>query len=119
MEISQYSGLPNLYFDTASTMYTEAMSYRSTFPPPTFGTLYPVDADWEAYQERELTTFQARQSYNTGLRASELAEIERRRRVEQEEAAAMEREMLDVDGLNLNLNSSFTDYFTGQPDDTV
>ncbi|MCH99053.1 hypothetical protein A2U01_0020064, partial [Trifolium medium] len=43
MEISQYSGLPNLYFDTASSMYTEAMTYRSTFPPPTFGTLYPVD----------------------------------------------------------------------------
>ncbi|CAJ2672467.1 unnamed protein product [Trifolium pratense] len=119
MEISQYSGLPNLYFDTASSMYTEAMTYRSTFPPPTFGTLYPVDADWEAHQARELTSFQARQAYNSGLRTSELAEIERRRRVEQDEAAAMEREMLDVDGLNLNLNSPFTNYFTGQPDDTV
>ncbi|CAJ2647357.1 unnamed protein product [Trifolium pratense] len=119
MEISQYSGLPNLYFDTASTMYTEAMSYRSTFPPPTFGTLYPVDTDWEAHQARELNSFQARQAYNSGLRASELAEIERRRRVEQDEAAAMEREMLDVDGLNLNLNSPFTNYFTGQPDDAV
>ncbi|CAJ2636695.1 unnamed protein product [Trifolium pratense] len=119
MEISQYSGLPNLYFDTASSMYTEAMTYRSTFPPPTFGTLYPVDTDWEAHQARELTSFQARQAYNSGLRASELAEIERRRRVEQDEAAAMEREMLDVDGLNLNLNSPFTNYFTGQPDDAV
>ncbi|CAJ2645441.1 unnamed protein product [Trifolium pratense] len=119
MEISQYSGLPNLYFDTASSMYTEAMTYRSTFPPPTFGALYPVDADWEAHQARELTSFQARQVYNSGLRTSELAEIERRRRIEQDEAAAMEREMLDVDGLNLNLNSPFTNYFTGQPDDTV
>ncbi|CAJ2645733.1 unnamed protein product [Trifolium pratense] len=119
MEISQYSGLPNLYFDTASSMYTEAMAYRSTFPPPTFGTLYPVDTDWEAHQARELTSFQARQAYNSGLRTSELAEIERRRRVEQDEAAAMEREMLDVDGLNLNLNSPFTNYFTGQPDDAV
>ncbi|CAJ2650261.1 unnamed protein product [Trifolium pratense] len=119
MEISQYSGLPNLYFDTASSMYTEAVTYRSTFPPPTFGTLYPVDTDWEAHQARELTSFQARQAYNSGLRASELAEIERRRRVEQDEAAAMEREMLDVDGLNLNLNSPFTNYFTGQPDDAV
>ncbi|CAJ2645118.1 unnamed protein product [Trifolium pratense] len=119
MEISQYSGLPNLYFDTASSMYTEAMAYRSTFPPPTFGTLYSVDTDWEAHQARELTSFQARQNYNSGLRASELAEIERRRRVEQDEAAAMEREMLDVDGLNLNLNSPFTNYFTGQPDDAV
>ncbi|CAJ2662419.1 unnamed protein product [Trifolium pratense] len=119
MEISQYSGLPNLYFDTASSMYTEAMTYRSTFPPPTFGTLYPVDADWEVHQARELTSFQARQSYNSGLRASELAEVERRRRVEQEEAVDMEREMLDVEGLNLNLNSPFTNYFTGQPDDTV
>ncbi|CAJ2641868.1 unnamed protein product [Trifolium pratense] len=81
MEISQYSGLPNLYFDTASSMYTEAMTYRSTFPPPTFGTWYPVDADWEAHQARELTSFQARQAYNSGLRTSELAEIERRRRV--------------------------------------
>ncbi|PNX65548.1 hypothetical protein L195_g062658, partial [Trifolium pratense] len=60
-----------------------------------------------------------RQAYNSGLRASKLAEVERRRRVEQEEAAAMEREMLDVDGLNLNLNSPFTNYFTGQPDDTA
>ncbi|CAJ2648220.1 unnamed protein product [Trifolium pratense] len=119
MEISQYSGLPNLYFDTASSMYTEAMTYRSTFPPPTFGTLYPVDTDWEAHQARELNSFQARQAYNSGLRISELAEIERRRRVEQDEAAAMEREMLDVDGLNLNLNSPFTNYFTGQPDDAV
>ncbi|CAJ2642378.1 unnamed protein product [Trifolium pratense] len=119
MEISQYSGLPNLYFDTASSMYTEAMTYRSTFPPPTFGTLYPVDTDWEAHQARELNSFQARQAYNSGLRTSELAEIERRRRVEQDEAAAMEREMLDVDGLNLNLNSPFTNYFTGQPDDAV
>ncbi|PNX87331.1 hypothetical protein L195_g043418, partial [Trifolium pratense] len=119
MEISQYSGLPNLYFDTASSMYTEAMAYRSTFPPPTFGTLYPVDADWEAHQARELTSFQARQAYNSGLRASELAEVERRRRAEQEEAAAMEREMLDVDGLNLNLNSPFTNYFSVQPDDTA
>ncbi|CAJ2659226.1 unnamed protein product [Trifolium pratense] len=119
MEISQYSGLPNLYFDTASSMYTEAMTYRSTFPPPTFGTLYPIDTDWEAHQARELNSFQARQAYNSGLRASELAEIERRRRVEQDEAAAMEREMLDVDGLNLNLNSPFTNYFTGQPDDAV
>ncbi|CAJ2661614.1 unnamed protein product [Trifolium pratense] len=97
----------------------DAMTYRSTFPPPTFGTWYPVDADWEAHQARELTSFQARQAYNSGLRTSELAEIERRRRVEQDEAAAMEREMLDVDGLNLNLNSPFTNYFTGQPDDTV
>ncbi|CAJ2668021.1 unnamed protein product [Trifolium pratense] len=119
MEISHYSGLPNLYFDTTSTMYTEAITYRSTFPPHTFGTLYPVDADWEAHQARELTSFQARQAYNSGLRTSELAEIERRRRVEQEEAADMEREMLDVDGLNLNLNSPFTNYFTGQPDDTA
>ncbi|CAJ2632603.1 unnamed protein product [Trifolium pratense] len=119
MEISQYSGLPNLYFDTASSMYTEAMTYRSTFPPPTFGTLYPIDTDWEAHQARELNSFQARQAYNSGLRTSELAEIERRRRVEQDEAAAMEREMLDVDGLNLNLNSPFTNYFTGQPDDAV
>ncbi|CAJ2638280.1 unnamed protein product [Trifolium pratense] len=119
MEISQYSGLPNLYFDIASSMYTEAMTYRSTFPPPTFGTLYPVDTDWEAHQARELNSFQARQAYNSGLRTSELAEIERRRRVEQDEAAAMEREMLDVDGLNLNLNSPFTNYFTGQPDDAV
>ncbi|PNX57553.1 hypothetical protein L195_g058753, partial [Trifolium pratense] len=93
--------------------------YRSTFPPPTFGTLYPVDADWEAHQMREMTSFQARQSYNSGLRASELAEIERRRRVEQEEAAAMEREMLDVDGLNLNLNSPFTNYFPDQTDGTT
>ncbi|CAJ2642451.1 unnamed protein product [Trifolium pratense] len=119
MEISQYFGLPNLYFDTASSMYTEAMAYRSTFPPPTFGTLYPVDTDWEAHQARELTSFQARQAYNSGLRTSELAEIERRRRVEQDEAAAMEREMLDVDGLNLNLNSPFTNYFTGHSDDAV
>ncbi|CAJ2677884.1 unnamed protein product [Trifolium pratense] len=119
MEISQYSGLPNLYFDTASSMYTEAMTYRATFPPPTFGTLYPIDTDWEAHQARELNSFQARQAYNSGLRTSELAEIERRRRVEQDEAAAMEREMLDVDGLNLNLNSPFTNYFTGQPDDAV
>ncbi|CAJ2661902.1 unnamed protein product [Trifolium pratense] len=119
MEISQYSGLPNLYFDTASSMYTEAMTYRSTFPPPTFGTLYPVDTDWEAHQARELNSFQAKQVYNSGLRTSELAEIERRRRVEQDEAAAMEREMLDVDGLNLNLNSPFTNYFTGQLDDAV
>ncbi|XP_045813186.1 uncharacterized protein LOC123907122 [Trifolium pratense] len=119
MEISQYSGLPNLYFDTASSMYTEAMTYRSTFPPPTFGTLYPIDTDWEAHQARELSSFQARQAYNSGLRTSELAEIERRRRVEQDEAAAMEREMLDVDGLNLNLNSQITNYFTGQPDDAV
>ncbi|PNX83054.1 hypothetical protein L195_g039092 [Trifolium pratense] len=117
MEISQYSGLPNLYFDTSSLMYSEAMSYRSTFPPPTFDTLYPIDTEWEAHQAREMTSFQARQSYNSSLRSSELAEIERRRRVEQEEVAAMEREMLDVDGLNLNLNSSFTEYFNAQPDD--
>ncbi|PNX59674.1 hypothetical protein L195_g059805, partial [Trifolium pratense] len=62
MEISQYSGLPNLYFDTTSTMYSEVMANRSTFPPPTFGTLYPVDTEWEAHQARELTSFHARQS---------------------------------------------------------
>ncbi|PNX76994.1 hypothetical protein L195_g032954 [Trifolium pratense] len=115
--ISHYSGLPNMYYDTSSLMYSEAMSYRSTFPPPTFGTLYPVDTEWEAHQAREMASFQARQSYNSSLRTSELAEMERRRRVEQEEVAAMEREMLDVDGLNLNLNHSFTDYFSAQPDD--
>ncbi|PNX71038.1 hypothetical protein L195_g057994, partial [Trifolium pratense] len=48
---------------------------------------------------------------------SKLAKMERRRQIEQEGAAAMEREMLDVEGLNLNLNHSLTDYFNAQPDD--
>ncbi|MCH89202.1 hypothetical protein A2U01_0010095, partial [Trifolium medium] len=45
MEISQYSGLPNMYYDTSSMAYSEAMSYRATFPAPSFGTLYPVDTE--------------------------------------------------------------------------
>ncbi|MCH81297.1 hypothetical protein A2U01_0002082 [Trifolium medium] len=52
MELSQYSGLPNMYYDTQSAMYTEAIAYRETFPPPTFGTLYPTDPEWDAHQAR-------------------------------------------------------------------
>ncbi|PNX82278.1 hypothetical protein L195_g038307, partial [Trifolium pratense] len=112
MEISHYSGLPNMYYDTSSMAYSEAMTYRATFPPPTFGTLYPIDAEWEAHQAREMTTFQNRQSYNSSLRYSELEEIARRRRVEEKEEAAMQREMMDEDGLNLNLHYNYTDFFT-------
>ncbi|MCI42670.1 hypothetical protein A2U01_0063907, partial [Trifolium medium] len=58
--------------------YSEAMSYRATFPTPTFGTLYPEDSEWQAHQAREMASFQARQSYNSSLRTTELSEIARR-----------------------------------------
>ncbi|PNX97533.1 hypothetical protein L195_g020763 [Trifolium pratense] len=84
MEIAQYSGLTNMYYDTQSLMYTEAMTYRATFPPPTFGTLYPMDPEW-------------------------------RRKAKEEEAATMEWELLDVEGLDLNMNVSFTDFLDSNP----
>ncbi|MCI79132.1 hypothetical protein A2U01_0100403, partial [Trifolium medium] len=42
IELSQRVGLPNMYYDTHSLLYTEAMDYRESFPPSTFASLYPT-----------------------------------------------------------------------------
>ncbi|MCI57860.1 hypothetical protein A2U01_0079111, partial [Trifolium medium] len=49
VELSQRAGLQNMYYDTQSLLYTEAMDYRESFPPSAFASLYPTQEVWDAH----------------------------------------------------------------------
>ncbi|MCI71643.1 hypothetical protein A2U01_0092906 [Trifolium medium] len=47
IELSQRAGLPNMYYNTQSLLYMEAIDYRESFPPSTFASLYPTQEAWD------------------------------------------------------------------------
>ncbi|MCI50906.1 hypothetical protein A2U01_0072150, partial [Trifolium medium] len=83
VELSQ-----NMYYDTNSSLYTEAMDYQESFPPSDFASLYPTQEEWDAHLVDERNVFDAQQVIHTSRWREEIHARDLRRRAEQ--AAAEE-----------------------------
>ncbi|MCI55382.1 hypothetical protein A2U01_0076632, partial [Trifolium medium] len=51
--------MPNVYYNTQGSLYTEAMSYRQQFPPPPFYPRFPTPEAWTEYQRADEVEYQA------------------------------------------------------------
>ncbi|PNY16023.1 hypothetical protein L195_g012732, partial [Trifolium pratense] len=119
LDFAERAGIPNVYYDTSSVAYSEAMQYRASFPSSRFADLYPNQWAWDAHLADERNVLAARQALHTSVRSSELRADAERARAEQAANEEMARELFArggvFDGSDPNVSSSFGDFMVHDP----
>ncbi|MCI44527.1 hypothetical protein A2U01_0065766, partial [Trifolium medium] len=53
LDINTHFQMPNVYYNTQGSLYTEAVSYRQQFPPPPFYPRFPSPEAWTEYRRAD------------------------------------------------------------------
>ncbi|MCI47380.1 hypothetical protein A2U01_0068621, partial [Trifolium medium] len=51
--------MPNVYYQTQGTLYSEAMTYQQQFPPPLFYPRFPSPEAWNEYWRADQVEYAA------------------------------------------------------------
>ncbi|GAU26558.1 hypothetical protein TSUD_266720 [Trifolium subterraneum] len=65
LDLNRATRLPYHYYNTQSSMYTQAMSYKQQFPPQSFCPYYPTWESWQQHLVDERDELAHRQAINT------------------------------------------------------
>ncbi|MCH80573.1 hypothetical protein A2U01_0001343 [Trifolium medium] len=77
LDLNEVYNLPNLYYNTSGSLYTEAMNVRQNFPPISYFPRYPTREAWNAHKARERSAFNAREMVMDGAWEEQFGEYER------------------------------------------
>ncbi|MCI51752.1 hypothetical protein A2U01_0072996, partial [Trifolium medium] len=59
--------MPNVYYNTQGSLYTEAMTYRQQFPPPPFYPRFPSPEAWTEYRRADQIEYEAIMNRNEAV----------------------------------------------------
>ncbi|MCI28861.1 hypothetical protein A2U01_0050063, partial [Trifolium medium] len=83
LDFAERGGIQNIYYDTSSVAYTEALDYRASFPSSRFADLYPTQWAWDAHLADERNVLAARQVLHTSVWTRDIRADAERARAEQ------------------------------------
>ncbi|MCH79999.1 hypothetical protein A2U01_0000761 [Trifolium medium] len=77
LDLNEVYNLPNLYYNTSGSLYTEAMNVRQNFPPISYFPRYPTREAWNAHKARERSAFNAREMIMDSAWEEQFGDFER------------------------------------------
>ncbi|GAU46938.1 hypothetical protein TSUD_85380 [Trifolium subterraneum] len=102
LDLNMAARLPYHYYNTQSSMYTQAMSYKQQFPPQPFCPYYPTWESWQQHLVDERDALAHSQAVNTITWREQFEAIERQRRASENAPTSSMQPHFSIDDFDLN-----------------
>ncbi|GAU37120.1 hypothetical protein TSUD_278710 [Trifolium subterraneum] len=112
LDLNLAACLPYHYYNTQSSMYTQAMSYKQQFPPQPFCPYYPTWESWQQHLVYERDALAHSQAINTITWREKFEAIERQRRASENAPTSSMHPHFSIDDVDLN-DATFDAAFGG------
>jgi hypothetical protein len=112
LDLNMAARLPYHYYNTQSSMYTQAMSYKQQFPPQAWCPYYPTWESWQQHLVDERDALAHSQAINTISWREQFEAIERQRRASENAPTSSMQLQFSIDDFDLN-DANFDAAFGG------
>ncbi|GAU50917.1 hypothetical protein TSUD_411170 [Trifolium subterraneum] len=112
LDLNMAARLPYHYYNTQSSMYTQAMSYKQQFPPQAWCPYYPTWESWQQHLVDERDALAHSQAINTISWREQFEAIERQRRASENAPTSSMQPQFSIDDFDLN-DANFDAVFGG------
>ncbi|GAU23642.1 hypothetical protein TSUD_304170 [Trifolium subterraneum] len=112
LDLNMAARLPYHYYNTQSSMYTQAMSYKQQFPPQAWCPYYPTWESWQQHLVDERDALAHSQAINTISWREQFEAIERQRRASENAPTSSMQPQFSTDDFDLN-DATFDAAFGG------